>query len=468
MHVEFDELGGVVRAGGASAPWAPRGPGGELRVGPGEGVRVRAVTFGERSAAAADALHAATPRRALWSGLRARGVVGGDVGSVDEALLDCVVLALAGSDEDAAPPFADAALDVLRATGGELASLLDAPAREVDRLWIALAGGTAGPGEGGSPADDPDGWTRMVLAPGGSGSQGPGAGAGAGGAPEASGAGSGSPADIRELLAGALLGRASAPAAGVSAQALRAAVPAASEAGRGFAAPDPGTGPGAPATGAGAPAPGPGLPGAGPGQARTRIHPLSSRPAPTGGAAAAGDRPTGPHRPGLRTPGSRNPAHLGPGAGERAGAHGPAGAPPSPAPEGAPPPPGSGAGGPGPARAPDDARPLPGAGRPAGAAPFAGAAPTTGPAPSPGADRTAPAPAPGADPTAPALAPSASAPGSRAVPPRPLGAGFAIPPTAAPGHPGLGAAFAAATAPGSPGPPAAALEDESDLRGLAR
>ena len=71
-------------------------------------------------------------------------------------LLDCVVLALAGSDDERAPSFADSALGLLRATGGELSSLLDAPAREVDRLSIALLGDPE--------REEQGGWTRLVLA----------------------------------------------------------------------------------------------------------------------------------------------------------------------------------------------------------------------------------------------------------------------------------------------------------------
>ncbi|HSD76934.1 MAG TPA: hypothetical protein VLA98_06000, partial [Solirubrobacteraceae bacterium] len=161
MLVEFDDVRGEVRAGGASATCAPRGRGGDVLLGGPDGPLVGPVTFGERSAAAAAALAAADPRPALCAALRARATrrAGTRSGAVAEALLDCVVLALAGSDDDRAPAFADAALDVLRATGGELGSLLDAPAREVDRLWIAIAGERAG--DLSAVAGD-DGWTRVV------------------------------------------------------------------------------------------------------------------------------------------------------------------------------------------------------------------------------------------------------------------------------------------------------------------
>jgi hypothetical protein len=178
-HVEFDELRGEVRAGAASATYAPIGRGGELRIGGEAGPRLRPVTFGERSAAAADALGAPRPRASLCGALRLRATVEVGAGArVASELFDCVVLALAGADDERAPSFADTALSVLRATGGELTSLLDAPAREVDRLSIALVG---------DDIDDDALWPEP--------------------APEAL-----APAVARDRLADALLMRAAAPA----------------------------------------------------------------------------------------------------------------------------------------------------------------------------------------------------------------------------------------------------------------
>jgi hypothetical protein len=140
-HVEFDQLRGEVRAGAAAAAYAPIGRSGELRLGGEAGPRLRPVTFGERSAAAADALAAPRQHASLCGALRLRATVEVGAGAtLPGELFDCVVLALAGADDERAPSFADTALSVLRATGGELTSLLDAPAHEVDRLSIALVG----------------------------------------------------------------------------------------------------------------------------------------------------------------------------------------------------------------------------------------------------------------------------------------------------------------------------------------
>jgi len=139
MHVEFDQLRGEVRAGGVAVPCSPTGHRGALRVGGAFGPLVAPVTFGERTVVAADALAAPQRRASLCGGLRLRATIEVGAGPAPPVeLLDCVVLALAGADDERAPSFADTALSVLRATGGELSSLLDAPAREVDRLAVAL------------------------------------------------------------------------------------------------------------------------------------------------------------------------------------------------------------------------------------------------------------------------------------------------------------------------------------------
>ena len=159
MHVEFDDVRGEVRAGGVAVRCTPAGRAGEVRLGGDDGPVLAPVSFGERSAAAGEALRSARSREHLCGGLRARALRSPGLDpDVPAELVDCVVLALAGSDDDGvSPSFADAALGVLRATGGELSSLLDAPAREVDRLSAALITGA------GAGVDD--GWTRMVLAP---------------------------------------------------------------------------------------------------------------------------------------------------------------------------------------------------------------------------------------------------------------------------------------------------------------
>jgi hypothetical protein len=139
MHVEFDQLRGEVSAGGVTASCSPTGHRGALRVGGAFGPLVAPVTFGERTVVAADALAAPQRRASLCGGLRLRATIEVGAGPAPPVeLLDCVVLALAGADDERAPSFADTALSVLRATGGELSSLLDAPAREVDRLAVAL------------------------------------------------------------------------------------------------------------------------------------------------------------------------------------------------------------------------------------------------------------------------------------------------------------------------------------------
>jgi hypothetical protein len=175
MHVEFDQLHGEVRAGGVAAAWAPTGHRGEVRLGGSAGPVMRPVTFAERSVAAADALTAGAPGRSLCGALRMRATVeAGADAAVPGELVDCVVLALAGADDERAPSFAETAISVLRATGGELSSLLDAPAREVDRLATALLAEPAA-------LVGPEAQTLPVGA-------------------------------IRDLLAGALLFRAAAPA----------------------------------------------------------------------------------------------------------------------------------------------------------------------------------------------------------------------------------------------------------------
>lgn len=139
MHVEFDQLRGEVSAGGVAVSCSPTGHRGALRLGGASGPLVAPVTFGERTVVAADALTAPQRRASLCGGLRLRATIEVGAGQAPPMeLLDCVVLALAGADDERAPSFADTALSVLRATGGELSSLLDAPAREVDRLAVAL------------------------------------------------------------------------------------------------------------------------------------------------------------------------------------------------------------------------------------------------------------------------------------------------------------------------------------------
>jgi hypothetical protein len=139
MHVEFDQLRGEVSAGGVAVSCSPTGHRGALRVGGAFGPLVVPVTFGERTVVAADALAAPQRRASLCGGLRLHATIEVGAGPAPPMeLLDCVVLALAGADDERAPSFADTALSVLRATGGELSSLLDAPAREVDRLAVAL------------------------------------------------------------------------------------------------------------------------------------------------------------------------------------------------------------------------------------------------------------------------------------------------------------------------------------------
>src|SRR3954462_6163905 len=151
MKVTFDDPVGFVRAGTACAPCLAAGADGSVRVG---GALVRPVTFGERSVSAATALRASDPTGALCAALRARAVAEPAAEPLDAALLDCVVLALAGSEEEDAPSFADVALASARAAGGDLASVLGAPAREIDVLWAALAGSR-------EPVAD-DGWTRAL------------------------------------------------------------------------------------------------------------------------------------------------------------------------------------------------------------------------------------------------------------------------------------------------------------------
>lgn len=201
MGVEFDQASGEVRACGLRAPCVADGPGAAVRLGGPGGPLLRPVTFGERSSAAGDALTAGAGRgrAALRRALRERSTVEPGVledGTPAARLLDCVVLALAGAEREGAPPFADAALAVMCATGTTMPALLDAPAREVDRL--AGAGG----GKDG-------GWTRFVLA----------------GEP----AGEPSVEELCDRLADALLARAeSAPAgsAGEPAAPLESAAPA--------------------------------------------------------------------------------------------------------------------------------------------------------------------------------------------------------------------------------------------------
>jgi hypothetical protein len=179
-HVAFDQVRAEVRAAGATAAYAPIGRRGELRLGGEAGPRLRPVTFGERSAAAADALAAPRQRASLCGALRLRATVEVGAGAtLPVELFDCVVLALAGADDERAPSFADTALSVLHATGGELTSLLDAPAREVDRLSIALVGDDVDEGDALWPEPAPD---ALALA------------------------------DVRDRLADALLMRAAAPA----------------------------------------------------------------------------------------------------------------------------------------------------------------------------------------------------------------------------------------------------------------
>lgn len=176
MHVEFDQLHGEVRAGGVAATWAPNGSRGEVRLGGPAGPVMRPVTFAERTVAAADALAAGLPGPSLCEALRQRATVeAGADREVPSELVDCVVLALAGADDERAPSFAETAIRVLRATRGELSSLLDAPAREVDRLAAALLG---------EPAELPGPDTEALPV-----------------------------AAVRDLLAGALLFRAAGPAA---------------------------------------------------------------------------------------------------------------------------------------------------------------------------------------------------------------------------------------------------------------
>lgn len=151
MHVEFDDTRGEVRAAGARAPLAAAGRPGTVQVGGPGGPVLRPVTFAERSAAVAAALASTDPVDALCAALRTRATV--RAGELGERMLDLVVLALAGAENEYAPSFAATAAAVVRATGARLDSVLAAPAREVDRL--------AGPA---ATAPD-DGWTRVTFGP---------------------------------------------------------------------------------------------------------------------------------------------------------------------------------------------------------------------------------------------------------------------------------------------------------------
>jgi hypothetical protein len=185
MRIEFDDLRGEVRAGDHRAECRRAGPPGAVRVGGDEGPVLRPVTFGERSAAAAAALPAPEPRDRLCAALTAMATV--SKGPLDDDLRALVVLALAGADDERAPSFADTALRVLAATGGDLGSLLDAPALEVDRLAIAVQEQEVAA----AAAAETGGWTRVEFG---------------GPAP--------SLAELRRRLADHLLARAAAPASG--------------------------------------------------------------------------------------------------------------------------------------------------------------------------------------------------------------------------------------------------------------
>jgi hypothetical protein len=187
MRIEFDDLRAEVRAGDVRAECRPAGPSGAVRVGGGRGPVLRPVTFGERSAAAAAALPGPEQRERLCASLTAMATV--TAGTLGDDLRAIVVLALAGADDERAPSFADTALQVMGATGGDLGSLLDAPAREVDRLAIAVEDQQAAAGRG------TGGWTRVEFG---------------GRAP--------SLAELRERLADRLLVRAAAPASGRGAE----------------------------------------------------------------------------------------------------------------------------------------------------------------------------------------------------------------------------------------------------------
>lgn len=150
LRVVFDAAAGVARVGSTVVPVTDAGADGSLRVGGAAGPVLRPLAFGERTRVVSRARAAPDPRESVCAGVRGAATV--VPGEGDPVLLDVIALALCGADEPA-PPFADAALLVARAAGWDPSQLLEAPAAEVDRLARQLGG-----------APSASGWTRFVFA----------------------------------------------------------------------------------------------------------------------------------------------------------------------------------------------------------------------------------------------------------------------------------------------------------------
>ena len=142
--VAVDLEGGVITLG---ATWiALRSDGDHFRLP--NSARVRAITFGERSAAIALALAEPDSEDSLLPGLRSLALDGSP-----DPQADAAVLALAGGGEQA-PSFAECARQACKKTGLDWKAVEDMPAVAVDRV--------AAPHQ--TTAND-DGWVRIAFEP---------------------------------------------------------------------------------------------------------------------------------------------------------------------------------------------------------------------------------------------------------------------------------------------------------------
>ena len=125
------------------------GRGGELRLGGAQGPVLRAASFAERTRAASWASTSAAPREALCASLVQACTVRD--GEAERRVLELAALWLSGAGDEG-PPFAATALRVAQAAGWDLSQIASTEAAEVDRLAASL----------GEPVTEPP-WRRLLL-----------------------------------------------------------------------------------------------------------------------------------------------------------------------------------------------------------------------------------------------------------------------------------------------------------------
>lgn len=147
--VIFNLAQGEARISGTVVvPVGETGTPGEIETG--GGTILRPLTFGERTRIVGrSGVDVPAVSQGVLQVSRVRA------GADSPRVLEVLALALAGADQEAAPPFAEAMLQVAGASGWSLPQINDAEAAEIDRLAVFLAGQTELPPD--------DGWNRIVF-----------------------------------------------------------------------------------------------------------------------------------------------------------------------------------------------------------------------------------------------------------------------------------------------------------------